>query len=676
MADYARDTKPKTPTPATGELDPTPQTQQAAQAQSAELTGKPATKTDPKKGAASGQADAVREADRVAKAKANWEAVLGKTLGGKAFDLIREHASFSDLQGYAQQGTKALAGLAAAPFSAGKTFSADDAAALNALAGKFAPELQKIADKWLKGPGGQKVAKAISQWIEGNPKAVTAIAGGLGALAIGAAIVAIIADADPPEIKKMFKIGKGFEVGGKLDMASIKRFAVDSAELSMKYSAGGFSASLGGSTKKDGDAHTYAVKGSAAYKKGGLDTKAEGSWDTKAGAAVKGSAAYTKGGFKTSAAGGWSKKDGGHVKGSAEYKKGSFEAKGDVGWSKKDGVSAGGSVKGESGTDRFKKTYLASIRVNDKGETEVVFNGGIKTLVKDMPAELQAGVKHASGDKGSTQVHAALALGKKGDQASIKGSFDPKTGAFTLTFSGAAYKGAAAVKHEQSQDKDGKLTTTQSLNYKPSDKLSINANQTTTDGKTQAGLGINFTTGSFKNTLDLKMKDAKTELRLGTTGKAGNFTLGANTTLQLNDARLKTLGLQLGWKDPKAFKSAVIKYKLDWQKDNKAYAHHFETAFEHSVGKWAGRLKGDLKLQGSQVTSAGGDLLVGRQLNNRWRLLGGTSLSTSFKDGSQATKIGGRLGVQFDNVAVTFGVDKTLGGNVQTGFRLEIPLGK
>jgi hypothetical protein len=622
LADFAQEIEPaKTTTPATGEVDQTPQVQRAAQAQSAELTG---DKGDPKKNAAGGQADAVREAERVAQAKADWEAVLGKTLGGKAFELIRDNVSFGDLQGYAQQGTKALADLAAKPFSAGKNFSADDAKALNALAKKFAPELQKLADGWLKGPGGQKVFKALSQWVEEHPKAVTAIAASLGALTIGAAVVAIVADADPPEIKQMFKLGKGFEVGGALDLESIKRFAVESAELSMKYSAGGFSAQLKGSTEegKDGEDRTYAAEASAGYK--------------------------TKG----------------------------FEAKGDVKWDSAKGTSAGASVKGEGGPDKFKGNYLASIRVNAEGETEVVFNGGIKTVLNDLPAELKAGLKHSDGEDGKTSVEAELALGKKGDQQTVKGKFDPESGAFTLTFNRTAYEGAATLKEEYSQDKDGNLSTTQSVKYKASDDLAFDMSQKTTGDTTEHSVGLDFTTGKFKNSFDLKMKDAASELSLGTAGKVGDFKLGANTTLLLDDARLKTLGLSLGWQDPDAFKSATLKYKLDWQKDNAEYAHQFESVFEHTVGKWDGRLTGDLTLQGGQVKDANADLLLGRQLNNRWRLIGGVSGGTSFKDGSQASKIGGRLGVQFDNVAVTFGVDKTFGGATNTGFRLEIPLGR
>lgn len=606
---------PAAPT-ADSDVAQTPDTQAAAQAQSAELTGAPKT-GDGK----DGQADEVREAERIAAAKAGWEALLGKKLGGKAFELIRDNVSFSDLTGYAKQGSEALADLASEPFKAGKAFSADDAKALNALAKAFAPELQGIADKWLEGAGGQKVFKAISEWVEEHPKAVTAIAASLGAIAIGAAVAAIVADADPPAIEKMFKLGKGFEVGGGIDLASVQSFAVQSAELSMKYSAGGFSARLSAGTKEGDDGHTQTVTTGAGYKTDG------------------------------------------------------FEAKGDATWDSKKGTSAGASVQGEGGTDKFKGDYLASIRVNESGETEVVFNGGIETVINDLPTSMKAGLKHSEGDEGSTTIEAELKIGEEGDQQTVKGTYDPQTGAFTLNFGRTAYDGAATLQQSMSQDADGTVKTQHDLDYKVSDDLSIEASHAT-DGESESGsVGIDFTTGDFKNSLDLKMKDSVSELSLGTAGTLGDFNLGGNADINLSDGRLEQLGMSLGWQDPNAFKSATLKYKLDWQAANKSYAHNFEGVFEHAVGKWQGRLVGGLQLENGQ---AGGnaDLLIGRNINDRWKIIGGASGGSYLTNGARENKVGGRIGVQFDNIGVTFGVDKTIGGGTDTGFRLEIPLGR
>lgn len=608
---------PAPPTAATEDALAT-EPQAAAKAQSAELAGAPkANEPDTK----ASQADEVREAERIAAAKAGWEALLGKSLGGKAFDLIREHVSFEDLTGYAKQGTAALADLA--PFSEGKAFSADDAKALNALAKAFAPELQKLADKWLEGASGQKVFKSISEWVEEHPKAVTAIAASLGALAIGAAVAAIVADADPPALEKMFKIGKGLEVGGALDLASVQSFAVQSAELSMKYSAGGFSARLSGGTKAGEDgAHTQSVTAGVAYEGDGVQASADASWNSE------------------------------------------------------DGASAGAEVKGKGGDDRFKGDYLASIRVNEAGETEVVFNGGIETVIADLPASMRAGLKHKDGDESSTTVEAEMKIGEEGDQQTVKGTYDPKTGAFTLNFGRTAYDGAASLQQSLTQGADGALQTEHTFKYKAGDDLSFDMSHATDGESTTAAVGVDFTTGTFKNSFDLKMKDALSELSLGTAGKVGDFTLGANTTLNLSDARLQQLGLSLGWQDPEAFKSATLKYKLDWQKDNKQYAHNFEGVFEHTVGKWQGRLSGNLQLQGGQMQGANADLLMGRSLNDRWKIIGGATAGGSMVDGTWQNKAGGRLGVQFDNIGVTFGVTKTFGGETETGFRLEIPLGR
>ena len=646
MADHQYKPVPEIEPPQTDQALTPAQGQQAATAQGAELNGG-TTQTDPK----AAQADEVRDAERVAAAKKSWESVLGTVLGGKAFDLIREHMSFSDVQGYAKQGTAALAGLASAPFSKGETLTAKDATALNALAKAFAPELQKLADGWITGSGGKKVSTALSQWVEENPKAVTAIAAGLGAIAIGAAVVAIIADADPPEIKQMFKLGKGFEAGGKLDMESIKNFAVSSAELSMKYNAGGFSAQITGGTKAGDDGHTQSASASVGYKKDGVELGADAAWDGATGA--------TKGGAK------------------AAYKTTGFEASADVAHSTKDGTTGGAKIKGEGGTDSFKGDYLASIKVNAEGETEVVFNGGVQTVIADLPASLRAGIKHGSGDDGKTVVDAEMAIGEKGNQQTVKGTFDPNTGAFTLNFGRTAADGAASLKQSIGQDAEGNVTQTDAMKYK-GDGVELEASQTR-DGagnQTAAAVGLDFTTGSFKNSLDLKMKDTVSELSLGTAGTVGDFKLAGNTTLDFDANRLKELGLSLGWQDPNAFRSATLKYKLDWQKANNAYAHNFESVFEHSVGKWSGRLSGGLQLQGSDVTKANADLLMGRDLNDRWKIIGGASGGSQMMGGQRQNTAGARLGVQFNNIAVTFGAEHTFGGKTVPQFRLEIPLGR
>ncbi|MEZ4474408.1 MAG: hypothetical protein R3F60_27200 [bacterium] len=648
MADFERareeSVAPTTQTAETVE----PADNQAATAQSAELTGQ-APEQDPQ----AAQADEAREAERVAAARKGWEALLGEKLGGKAFDLIREHVSFTDLTGYAKQGTAALADLAKAPFSEGKTFSAKDAEALNALAAAFAPELQKLADKWLEGESGQRVFTAISEWIEESPGAVTAIAASLGALAIGAAVVAILQDADPPAIEKMFEVAKGLKIGGKLDLASIKNFAVESAELSMSYSAGGFSARLGGSTKQTADGQQMAATAGVGYKGKGFETSANASWDEKNG--LTGDASVSGG-----------------------IKREGFEASADAKWDSEKGVSAGAKIAGQGGTDKFKGDYLADIRVDEEGRTQVMFKGGIGTVINDLPAELRAGLTHATGGgkDDATKIEASMKLGEAGNEQTVTGTLDPQTGAFTLTFDRKAYDGALTLQQGLQGDGKGGVQTTQSLDYKIGDDLHLTAGEKTGPQGTQRNVGLDFTTGSFKNSFDLEMKDAVTRMNLGTQATLGDFSVKGNAGLNLDDGRLEQLGLSLGWRDPNAFKSATLQYKLQWQQDNAEYAHHFEAAFEHSIGKWDGRVTGNLDLQGGDLKSAGIDGLAGYRIADRWRVLGGASVASSNAGGQQSTSAGVRAGIQFDNVAVTFGVEKTFGGGTQTGFRLEIPLGR
>ncbi len=209
--------------------------------------------------AAEAKNDAAKTEDpkaKEARIRASWEASLGKFLGGKLFDLLKEHVSQAGLEGYAKEGIgaigKAIPGLVKptkAGAAGGLLDEAAEAQALQAFLGALTPILTGAAEKWVEGADGQKVLAAISGWVEGHPRTVAV---SLGSAAIAAAVAAYLSDMDIPALEHTFKLGGGASLDLATELGSLQNLAVQAASAAVKWQGDGLKASIGAAYKEGG----------------------------------------------------------------------------------------------------------------------------------------------------------------------------------------------------------------------------------------------------------------------------------------------------------------------------------------------------------------------------------------------------------------------------------------
>lgn len=590
----------------------------AATQQAAEIEGKASAAGDSK----AQQADEAKEAERIKVAKASWEKLLGEKIGGKVFELIMENVSYEDVLGYAKDGSSALGDAVGDFVKAGDEKNPggvkDPAKAAEALS----KIVQGQVDKWIETPTGQRVLAAVAEWVQEHPLAVTAI---IGAAAIGAAIGAWVSNMDVPELKKTFKLGKGFEVGAGVDFGGIQDMTVEAAKLSVGYSAEGLKASIG------------------------------------------------------------------------------------VTYDKEKGTSVKGEIKGQGEVGETKLDGTASAEIAEDGRATVKLDGGVDTMLGDMPASARAKlVQGSGGDKDdSMNVEGEVSFGEKGEKRTVKGTLDAKTGAFSFNLERSFLEDKGSYKQGVSQDADGNTTENVGVDYKDGDQAygfsqstgkdgtstsvsakdgsvagtgaSYDAKYTQKPGNDQLNLGVGYSLGEFKSKLEYEMKDGMSAIGASTSTKLdNNLTLGANARYSLTNERLESFGARLGWQDPKAFGSFALEYKSKWLQDNSGYEHEFDGMFEKSVGNLSGRLKGGLKLQGSDVTGANVDLLGAYHLNDRNAVLlgGGYEYDPSNPNGAHQPYVQGGWQFSKQNVSVVGKWAPSEGGGNQFSIGFVIPFGR
>lgn len=595
----------------------------AAQGQSAELNGQTTPQGAAEAASQQQAAEAAAEAERVARAKVEWEQLLGEKLGAKLFDLVREHLSYDDLLGHAQKGTQAMSdalGGVVKPTKPGALGGALDekaeADALNKLIGAFAPKLKELADGWLQGESGRKVLTAVSQWVEENPEAVVAI---VGAAAIGAAAAAWFSNMNPGEFEKSFNLGKHFAVGGSVDVGPLQDLVVEAASVSVKYQTDGLSVSLTGKhDAKDGNSVTASA--SASGKLGETEAEAKGDVtvhdDGRTSIKVNGDLRSIIGGLP---------------------------------------VSMGGGVQHSGGGEQDAQTkIMGNIAVGEQGDQQTLdgwydpgsraFGFNLTRTMLDGMGTVTHGVQ-TDADGNTSTTRGAQIKTQDGQQLGITDETGPKGDGAEVTYRGENVAGTNA-------------------------DVRARAGTGTKEG---FSLGVGYDLGRFRNELDLEMSNSSRTLGLGTQGKVGeNTTLSANAKYDFDLGRFTELGAKLGWQDPEAFKSFMLEYRGRWLQDNPGYSHGVDMALEYSLGNLAGRLKGGVDLQNNQVSNANADLLMGYRVAPNHSILAGARYDMTTQNGQQNHQVGARVGYQYKDIAVTLGYKP--GKDNQFSIGLEIPL--
>ena len=158
----------------------------------------------------------------------NYQAALGGFLGTKLYDAVSKELTFDKMSTLAD---KAIASIADAGID-----WADESiynGQLNdkqeqQLADLLSKRAKELAQEYLQSESGQALLNRIQEFVGENPYAIV----GIGILA---AVGAVIADVDLPEIKQKFKLGKNLSISGGAKLGSIRNIALKSVSVGIGY---------------------------------------------------------------------------------------------------------------------------------------------------------------------------------------------------------------------------------------------------------------------------------------------------------------------------------------------------------------------------------------------------------------------------------------------------------
>jgi hypothetical protein len=574
-----------------------------------------------------GEDPAKAGSERAKRAQESWEKLFGEKIGGELFALVRKHVSVSDLTGYAKSGVGSLASAAgslAKPTDAGAAGGIMDtkaeAAAVNKLMAALAVDVEKSAAAWLASEKGQKLAAAISQWVEEHPGWTTGI---VATGAIAAAVVAYLQNVDVPELEKAFKLGGGWTASAALDLGKIQELSIQAARATLAYKTEGLEASVIMAHDGKTDVNSVTAKASATAVLGrGVSTTARGDLVAKDDGSLVLSASANV---------------------AAEVAQKPLTAEGGLSQTRTSEATTSDKVTGrirygESGEhrevsgfyDRANDTFsLSTVRAQDGGNTtrtDTVSRDGEGNLTSSRALDQKFGDHHSLGIR---------------EQA---GTLGP-----------------------------GKEATYRGTNLATGLSLGLAAGTGTLAGHRA---NLDYKRGDVEAALDLEMKDQVSRLSLSAaSAPSAGWSYGASLKMNLTDSHLEELGTNLGWQHPTEFKSFALEYKAKWLDTNPEMEHHFDGTFEYAVGRVSGRLSGSMDLQGRTLMGTRADLLMGYEINPNWTALGG--LGYAGQRNADTHNMGGdltyRTGVQYKDVAFTVGYTPD---REQWTVGITIPLGR
>lgn len=555
--------------------------------------------------AGAAEKDAAAEEERLVAAQAGWESFLGQKIGGKLFELVKKHVNPAELTQYGEKGTEALAKAFAKLGNQAFKDDAEQAKALNQLLAAIGPDLQKLANEWLKGETGQKIYTSVAEWIEEHPRTVTI---SVGSALIGAAVAAYCANMDPPSFKQKFKLGHGFSGGAELDLGPVQALAVQAASATIEYSTQGLDVSITGKYEEgeNGAEDKYTVTSSAEAEGdlgGGTTTHAKGtvSWDgEKMVITVDGGLKTNVRGRDLDVSGGVTRTDGPNP---------ATKVHGDLKLGDKNrNLAIGGNydLTDDAFTLRLSRTELdghltdaTTIRGNEEGELSTTREVALTT--------------------GRDHVSAAVTESPAGESSDLKFERRAPTGG------GTSYSAHASTGPDDQYGLGGKITTEHALGP-----------------------------GKLQNELWLEMERAKSVLGVGSSfSTEDGYMAGFGLETDTRTGRVDHFGLKLGWKDPEEFKRFLLSYQADWVAANEGYSRSFDLLAEYALGNIAGRIKSGATWDAKGDAKVHAGVLGGYRLNDDLALLGGGGYKGEDKDGQYTG--GGYLevGVQYKNVPLT-----------------------
>lgn len=643
------------------------------------------------------------EKKRAAEVTATWQGLLGKWLGGKLAPLVLDNVSVDALNGYVDDALKAAGPALGDALKGAAKPDEKQAKALKDFSDALAGVMTGQVDKWVSSPGGQKVLKAISGFVQDNPGWVMGI---VGSAVIGGAIAAFFANPDLPKLEVPLNLGKGWELKAGLDLGHLKTLGFQGASLVVAQKNAQITAKAevkkdeekneaGDVTKttttgkvevahgpKDKEDLVLAVTGTVSNSKDGLvahtaggslkfvDTKSgltmsltgDGKWDSKGN--------DDRGGTFTMATG----------KDAAVNGKVSFNAKQVTLVDEKGnitkvssqelslavggkGASFDGSVKHETDKNGDDKTT-----VGVKGEAQLgagaLFNGNANVEIgeTDVKVKLNGQLKTTLGGKEVTfdgtyetdgKVIGKIKVGEGEEYKEFEGikSGDVVTFKTTDVFKGGSLTRETDSKGGQQATATGQVAPGQTVTatagtkgnqvgYEGKNLGGSGVGVKATAGDQSVGAGVSYDKGWLKAHLDATMKQGETTLGLGASVTTeGGVT--ASGDLKVVDSQIKELALKLGYQDPDHFRSFLVGYKLDYMKEHPGVPHHqVDAKLEYALGNWSTRIQGGADLMGNQVSKLNLDVMGGYKLNDKWAVIGGAQVNSLRNTDNNAYKTG------------------------------------
>lgn len=239
----------------------------------------------------------------------SYEAILGKLLGGKLYEIVVKNTSPDKLQGYAIKAVDALIKAAVDQVGKAEGLDAEGKKATSALIEVLGQVLQEQVDQYLGSPEGQALLQKISAYAAGHPKEV------IGAVILAAA-ACVAANVTIPEIAARANLAEGLSAEVKAKLGKVREIVAETVSAKVQYEAGRFKAEADVTYEKE-KGTTGSVKASYGDESGAISTVAtvdkEGLLSAELGGKLK------QGYFSGSGGAQWSREGGTSAKALLEF---------------------------------------------------------------------------------------------------------------------------------------------------------------------------------------------------------------------------------------------------------------------------------------------------------------------------------------------------------------------
>jgi hypothetical protein len=599
------------------------------------------------KGELSPEAKKQKEEERAKANQASYEDALGKWLGGELYDLVADHLSADKVLKYGEQGADALVDLLGDQLEA--IAEKGDAGQKEAIT-KLQPILEKYAeeaaDKFLAGRHGQAFAEWTSQFAASHPKTMVT-------MAVLAAIGAVAANVELPEIEQKFKLGNGFGLEAGVGLGKIQEIALQSVNAALTFKKGGFNAEVRGGYEKgeDDEADKYTAGLTLAASGGGKD----------------GAPAY-KGELTGDAE---LMADGNTViRAGASGELGRATAKLGRAWTQRNGettTSTDVSLK-IGGQDR---SLSAQGKFLDDGSMIIETSGALSASGYD----LTGSAKHTDGPGGNSLTTGALGLGFGSEanrhQIDARYARSGDTSSAQLGLSNTRQVGNTTYgrtpQFNPDAAADDRLLMKESIAHKDGPASGNLWATHGADGRTgSGGLGVAYDIGTFKTALDAEFGDTN-KLSASMSGRLREkFVYDGSASLDLDNDRITNASLMFGYDDPKAFEAFILEYRHNLTDD--VTTDQFKLRVEHTIDKLKLRGTGQVDLQDGRFSTGRAGLMGMYPINEDIGIIGGAAHNFG-PDATSGTEL--QLGVQVKKVPVYLNYDvenKTVGFGITIAF--------